>query len=482
MPITQQEYWLKQGETPEQYNARMASLRGEPVYQPPLSETDQKKQEIAKLKANLGLAQGQLANAQAAGYSGKTEIPGNVLGASSPEEAKIAGLENVAFAQPTKTSTELYNELYEQEGLKNVKEKIDAIEQTINEKKRALNKEETDIIKNPWLSEASRVGRIKGLYEAALKDIQVDLDTQKLYQEQLNEGKSLIEKQVESQIEKETFGRELAQKQLEYLKPKAKSYSDIYGTGTIGEYNYYAEQEKAAGRTPLSFNEYQTLDANRKAQAAASANGLTTSESNRLMGITNKYQADTIVNNGNNALLAEEIANQAIANPGSAGNQLSLLYTLIKNLDPNSAVREGELALAQSTQSYLGKYQTQLDRISQGKIISEEATKELANATKNLAKQWKEAAQRREKQYQAQSNVLGVGNAFTDYLSQFERVYTGNPISDLEDTITNHFSEYQYRFGREKMIEDLTADFSELTREQIAQKVYDITNKQGWKY
>lgn len=41
-------------------------------------------------------------------------------------------------------------------------------------------------------------------------------------------------------------------------------YSATYGTGTIGEYNYYVKTEKDAGRTPMSFNDYQTMDANRK--------------------------------------------------------------------------------------------------------------------------------------------------------------------------------------------------------------------------
>jgi hypothetical protein len=35
-------------------------------------------------------------------------------------------------------------------------------------------------------------------------------------------------------------------------------------SGTVGEYQFYAEQEKQAGRTPMSFSEYQTADANRK--------------------------------------------------------------------------------------------------------------------------------------------------------------------------------------------------------------------------
>lgn len=51
-------------------------------------------------------------------------------------------------------------------------------------------------------------------------------------------------------------------------QPKEQSMSEKYGTGTLGEYSFYADQEKQAGRTPLSFDEYQTRDANRKTKAA----------------------------------------------------------------------------------------------------------------------------------------------------------------------------------------------------------------------
>lgn len=51
-------------------------------------------------------------------------------------------------------------------------------------------------------------------------------------------------------------------------QPKEQSMSEKYGTGTLGEYSFYADQEKQAGREPLSFDAYQTRDANRKTKAA----------------------------------------------------------------------------------------------------------------------------------------------------------------------------------------------------------------------
>lgn len=43
------------------------------------------------------------------------------------------------------------------------------------------------------------------------------------------------------------------------------------GSGIVGEYQFYARQEQQAGRTPLSFNAYQTLDQNRKIAVAKAA-------------------------------------------------------------------------------------------------------------------------------------------------------------------------------------------------------------------
>lgn len=46
-----------------------------------------------------------------------------------------------------------------------------------------------------------------------------------------------------------------------------------YASGSVGEYQFYADQEKSAGRTPVSYNDYQNLDANRKEKIARASGG-----------------------------------------------------------------------------------------------------------------------------------------------------------------------------------------------------------------
>ena len=49
-----------------------------------------------------------------------------------------------------------------------------------------------------------------------------------------------------------------------------------YAAGMVGEYQFFVEQEKAAGRAPISFNEYQNIDANRKKSIARAGASTTT--------------------------------------------------------------------------------------------------------------------------------------------------------------------------------------------------------------
>ena len=194
-------------------------------------------------------------------------------------------------------------------------------------------------------------------------------------------------------------------------------------SGIVGEYNFYVQQEKTAGRTPVSFNEYQNMDANRKAtiaRAGVGATGLSSQQYTALNQVTTRFQADKIINQAVNGQTATAIADQIIANPDAATSQLKSLYILVKNLDPDSAVREGELALANQTQSYLQQFGNVLTRINEGRVISPQAAKELATATKELVIAWNATAQKRQKQYESQAKGLDIGDEFSSYIKSSE--------------------------------------------------------------
>lgn len=217
------------------------------------------------------------------------------------------------------------------------------------------------------------------------------------------------------------------------------------GTGISGEYLFYKRQAEMAGQIPVDFNEYQNMDANRKAkiQAAVNTTGLDSKQTQNFLTISNKFQADPFINNAIKGRTANTIADQVISDPASATNQLKALYVLVKNLDPDSAVREGEVALADRTQSYLSRFENTFAKINEGRVIAPEAAKELAKATKELATAWNDTAERRKKQYKAQASVAGIGDAFNSYLS----------ASDVE------FSPAQTLIDKEKQAEEKIADY-----------------------
>lgn len=66
----------------------------------------------------------------------------------------------------------------------------------------------------------------------------------------------------------EAISKVLSAKTMSEAYTAAGNYS-AGGTGIIGEYNYYKNQAKQAGQTPVDFNTYQNMDANRKAKVAA---------------------------------------------------------------------------------------------------------------------------------------------------------------------------------------------------------------------
>jgi hypothetical protein len=83
----------------------------------------------------------------------------------------IADLENKVFAMPSQNTEQLYGAKYSELGLSDLKSKIADLENQINVKKNALNEAIGKVSENPWLDEASRVGRVKRLTELANADI-----------------------------------------------------------------------------------------------------------------------------------------------------------------------------------------------------------------------------------------------------------------------------------------------------------------------
>lgn len=244
-------------------------------------------------------------------------------------------------------------------------------------------------------------------------------------------------------------------------------------TGIIGEYNLYKRDEQTAGRIPMSFSAFQDADANRKILAATVANsqGLTPGQERALDSIATKHISDPLIKAGLEAERQYALADQVLANPKSASEQIKALYLFVKGLDQNSAVREGEVALAQQTQSLLGRLGTKVEGVFTGKVISDSVAKDLAEQVKLLADATIQVAEKQENKMRALAKGRGVGDAFEAYLKESEGLSDVGALLNKNRQTLDDF--YVANPDKQGQIDALSADPRNFTDEQILQIIQD---------
>lgn len=166
----------------------------------------------------------------------------------------------------------------------------------------------------------------------------------------------------------------------------------------------------------------------------SSETGMSTQQQVGYKQLTNKVIDDATINKAFEANGLLDIADQVITSPSVSTNQLKALYTLVKALDPDSAVREGEISLANQAQSYLDTFKTSINKISKGQIISATLAKQLAEATKDLAKTRMDIANKKLMPYQASASGQGFGNEFKTFVDETKSAY---------QTRTDQYSQYR---------------------------------------
>lgn len=138
------------------------------------------------------------------------------------------------------------------------------------------------------------------------------------------------------------------------------------------EFDIYAAEETAAGRKPMLFNDWLTMDANRKRPntnlTVRNPQGFTGPQQfaavTKLQGMWNKESKaySTMINQFN---LMQEGMKQARLGNLNSGSQ-AILVTFQKILDPNSVVRESEYARSPEGLGLLNRIQGMYDRLRLG--------------------------------------------------------------------------------------------------------------------
>ena len=134
----------------------------------------------------------------------------------------IPNLVDEAFRQPDKSLSQTYQELYGMSGLGDIKGKISAIDERIAQKRADLVRATGELNNNPWVSQATRQGRLKNLQDLAFADINNDIESKNSYLSLYDQGVGEIETRLNLAQSDKTEARQLTVDHLNYLLNEAE--------------------------------------------------------------------------------------------------------------------------------------------------------------------------------------------------------------------------------------------------------------------
>lgn len=198
--------------------------------------------------------------------------------------------------------------------------------------------------------------------------------------------------------------------------------------GIVGEYNNYKRDSIARGQVPVSFNEYQNIDANRKAKIAAAgvtpgASGYSNSTLSKVTPIASRFENNQVVKDYNT--IAQQV--EAVKTAGiSPTDDIQRIYAFAKVMDPASAVREGEYKTIQEySTALLQRAGLKANRVFNNEgFLTKEAQTFLLTTLENRLAATKKSYDNIYKEEARKINKITGGNDGKDFLTDYSGGYS----------------------------------------------------------
>lgn len=274
----------------------------------------------------------------------------------------IDTLQQEVFSKPSKTTEQIYNNAYASAGLADIKAKFQTLQDTINKRYEDLTKEVGQISENPWISEASRIGRVKRLQDLAQADItNVERQAQQ-FADLYNTGLEQVNQVVQNTTADFSQNQQLNQQKLTYLVAQAEKQLNSQTDSKISRYL----PDYLKGKTDATTSKYTTLNQGDTlidpktgkviysapktyAPGTGSGSGATNLSSTTLtkvQSVANQFDGEQIVKDFNVVQNKYQSVNQILNSKLGGPGDLAVVYEFMKGLDPTSVVRETEYASA----------------------------------------------------------------------------------------------------------------------------------------
>lgn len=214
--INPQDYYKKPEESIDQYNARIAALRTTDTN----ATQDANYKDLFSKAGSAGLGVGDLTKIITPSQDDTSQIQDTL--AKQYGYTDFNSFVQDVFQKPSKTTEQFYNDAYAAAGLPTLIQKLTT-------KKDQLNTATGNINENPWLDEASRVGRSKRLQDLAQGDIS---NIQDEYNLKLNGVHDLVTQHAQDFADNQN----LNQARLAYLLKQAETQAQQKSSETVQKY------------------------------------------------------------------------------------------------------------------------------------------------------------------------------------------------------------------------------------------------------
>lgn len=161
----------------------------------------------------------------------------------------IPDLANQTFQPPQQNTVDFYNQLYGSTGLADVKQRILDLNNQIAQRQQNFLDAQGTINENPFLSEASRVGRVSRLNDKAQAEINNLLTQQQEYQTLYQNGLGEINNVVAAHTQDFTTQQNLNSQKLTYLLAQAEQQKTaLQAQNQQAAYQYLPDYLKARAK------------------------------------------------------------------------------------------------------------------------------------------------------------------------------------------------------------------------------------------
>lgn len=160
------------------------------------------------------------------------------------------------------------------------------------------------------------------------------------------------------------------------------------GTGIVGEYAVYKRDATSRGLVPLTFDEYQTRDANRKAAIAragdtVTAGGYTVNQEKTITSVNDAVSKnETYKKTSNMRGYADNVL--VALNQQTGVGDIAAINQFQKVIDEGAVTRDQDVTLIKGAQSFLNRLALKKDSLAEGDQLSPELRSEMKKTVEDM--------------------------------------------------------------------------------------------------